>query len=78
MLTAQEAREKIDPLATRRGAEEKKKVEEKVTEAVENGERYCSVGIYVSNATVAWLEGLGYKVERFSDQREGNDTKISW
>lgn len=78
MITANEARKKIDTLATKRGEEERKKAEEKITKAVENGESSCWLGIYISEATKKWLESLGYKVRLMSDQRDGDDTEVRW
>lgn len=78
MITANEARERVDTLATKRGEEEKKKAEERITKAVENGYSSCWLGIYVSDATEKWLKSLGYQVKRISDQRDGNDTEVKW
>ena len=46
--------------------------------AVNNCKKECFVSIYASDATVSWLEELGYKVEVVSEQREGTYTKIFW
>lgn len=78
MITANEARKKIDTLATKRGEEEKKKAEERITRAVENGESSCWLRIYISDATEKWLKSLGYQVRRMSNQRDGDDTEVRW
>ena len=78
MITANEARKRIDTLATKLGEEEKKKAEARITEAVENGDSSCWLGFYVSDATKKWLESLGYQVRKMSDQRDGDDTEVKW
>lgn len=78
MITAKEARKRIDTLATKRGEEEKRKAEERITKAVEKGDGSCWLGIYISDATEKWLKSLGYEVRRFSDQRDGMDTEVKW
>ena len=78
MMTAAQARQKIDTLATKRGEAEKKRAEETITKAVENGDSYCWLGIYVSDATEKWLKSLGYQVRRMSDQRDGDETEVRW
>ena len=72
MITANEARKIIIE-------EEKKKVEAKITQAIENGYSTCYLGFYVSDATLEWLESLGYHVIRRLDPREGvYDTVVKW
>ena len=78
MISANEAREKINTLATIRGDNEKKKAEERITRAIEEGKNSCWLGIYISDATEKWLKSLGYQVRRISDQRSGNDTEVKW
>lgn len=78
MITAFEARKKIDTLATKRGEEEKKKVEEIITKAVENGDSSCWLGIYISDTTKKWLESLGYRVRLVSHLRNEDDTEVKW
>lgn len=78
MMTADQARKKIDTLATKRGEEEKMKAEEKINAAIERGENHCWLGIYASDATEKWLKSLGYQVRRMSDQRDGDDTEVRW
>ncbi len=78
MITANEARKKIDVLETERGKKEMQIAEERITAAVEKGESDCWLGIYVSNATENWLKSLGYKVKRISSQKDGDDTNVKW
>ena len=78
MITANEARKRIDTLKTKRGEEEKKIVEAAITSAVEDGRDLCWLGIYISDATKNWLESLGYQVKRVSDNRDGDDTEVKW
>lgn len=78
MITANEARERIDTLATERGKKEQQTAEEKITKAVEKGDSSCWLGIYISDATDKWLKSLGYQTRRVSDQRDGDDTEVKW
>lgn len=78
MITAKEAREKIETLKTERGKKEMKIAEAKVTTALENGESCCWLGIYISDPTFNKLKDLGYTVEQISSQRDGDDTKVKW
>ncbi len=78
MITANEARERIDTLATERGKKEQQKADEKITKAVEKGDSSCWLGIYISDATDKWLKSLGYQTRRVSDQSDGDDTEVKW
>ncbi len=78
MITASEAREKIEALATERGRQEQQTAEKVITRAVENGDSSCWLGIYVSEATEKWLKSLGYQVEKMSSQKDGSNTKVKW
>lgn len=78
MITANEARERIDTLATERGKKEQKTAEEKITKAVEKGDSSCWLGIYISEATDKWLKSLGYQTRRVSDPKDGDDTEVKW
>lgn len=78
MITAKEARERIDTLATERGREEQQKAKEAITKAVEQGYNNCWLGFYASEATLKWLKSLGYKTERISSKKDGHDTKVEW
>ena len=74
MITAKEARERINSLETERGKQEMKLAEEKINEAVEKGSYYCWLGVWISVATEEWLTALGYEVERVA----GIDVKVEW
>ena len=78
MITANEARERIDTLATERGKKEQQKADEKITKAVEKGDSSCWLGIYISDATDKWLKSLGDRKRRVSDQSDGDDTEVKW
>ncbi len=68
MITANEARKIIIE-------EEKKKVEAKITKAIENGNSSCCLGFFISDATVEWLKSLGYHVIRICGEY---DTEVKW
>lgn len=78
MITAKEAREKIENLKTERGEREKKIAEEKILKAVEELENCCWLGIAISDITKHYLEKLEYVVEIEDEGTAGADTKISW
>ena len=81
MITAKEARARINALKTKRGKEEKAIAEEKINAATDDGEEYCYLGIWISDATKNWLESEPncYKVTILSEDRPGeDDTKVSW
>ncbi len=78
MITAKEARERIDTLETERGKQEQKTAEEKINKAVEKGESYCWLGVWISKATEKWLKSLGYDVQRVDSTKDGSDVKVSW
>ena len=69
MITAQEAREKIDTLSTKHGEEEKSKAEEQITAAMERGEYECRLDFSPSNALTTWLTSLGYHVRPIISRR---------
>lgn len=78
MITAKEARERVENLKTERGEKERKIAEEKITEAIERAEYCCYLGIVISNPTKAHLEFMGYQVEIQDEQSGGPDTKVEW
>lgn len=75
MITAKEARERIDALEAERIKQEQEAVEEKINKAVEKGESYCWLNSWISHATEDWLKSLGYIVER---SEMDDDVKASW
>ena len=77
MITAAEAREKIETLNTKLGQEEKELSEKQINSAIEHGQTYCAVDS-ISIPTQKWLEGLGYSVKNSGDQRDGYYTEIRW
>ena len=78
MITAKEARERIDALKAERSKQEMKTVDEIITTAIEKGKSYCRLGICISEPTEEWLKRLGYQVEHVSSQKDGIDVKVSW
>ncbi len=78
MITAKEARSKVESLETEKGLQERKLVEEKILSTVEKGETYCWLHIWISEPTENWLKRLGYDVERSDSQKDGCDVKVSW
>lgn len=78
MIRAKEARERIDALKTERDKQEMKTAEEKINKAVEKGESYCWLGVWISEATEKCLKHFGYQVERVDSQKDGSDVKVSW
>lgn len=78
MITAKEARKRIDMLETERGRQEKKTAEEKINNAVEEGQSYCYLGVYISESTENWLKSLGYDVQHVNSPKDGSAVKIAW
>ena len=68
MITAKEAREKIDTL---RQSTEQEKIERRIASAVARGDDCCEFNDYFSATTLAWLQSLGYKVVDLTDPRDG-------
>ncbi len=79
MITAKEAREKVDALKTERIKQEMKMVEEKINKAVQECEYYTWLGVLISDATQSKLESLGYNVEEVIDpDNDSSHVKVSW
>lgn len=82
MITAKEARAKIDNLTKKRDKErieeEKKIAEEKINEALENDKSCCRIGFKISDDTKQWLESLEYKVQYLYNENSGYNTLIIW
>lgn len=76
MITAKEARERIDTLTTKRGEEEKRISEKRITKTVENGDGSCWLDIYISDATKKCLKSPEYPVKQRSNQRDGMNTEV--
>ena len=77
MISAAEARKKIEDLNTKIGKEEKELCEKQINSAIEHGQTYCAVDS-ISKPTQKWLESLGYSVKSAGDQRDGYYTEIRW
>lgn len=76
MITAKEARERIDTL---KGSAEQKEIEESITEAVKRGYSYCRFYNPFSDATEGWLKSLGYQIEDVTDPRDGIfEIEVRW
>lgn len=76
MITAKEARAKVDMLeAEKEGGQERKRVEEKINKAIEEGKSSCWIGFWVFSDTVRWLKSLGYYVEHSPAKC---DTFVEW
>ena len=78
MITAKEARERIDALEAERESKEKEMAEEKITAAVERGEASCWLVGCISKATEDWLRSMGYIVQRTDDLRDGSYLEVAW
>lgn len=75
MIKAYEARKKAEMVDR---VKEKKKAEEKILEAVENGRFSCRLGFLASDDTIIWLEALGYRVTRVDPHAQIITTAVSW
>lgn len=78
MITAKEAREKIENLETELGAKEKIVAEDKISTAIEENKFSCLLGMPISDPTKAYLKSLGYQVESIDETGDLPDTKVSW
>lgn len=57
MITAKEARQKVD-------AVQRKQIEDAIEKAVGENESHCMLCMSVSKSIVKWLKTFGYKVEQ--------------
>ena len=78
MITAAEARKKINELNTKIGKEEKELCEKTINAAIENCKNSCCIDQILSQPTIEWLRSLGYSVTVFSNQKDGSYTDICW
>lgn len=80
MITAEEARQRVDDMATKRGKELLAKLESAIESAVDLGKTSVSIDIEHQNADAAakWLENLGYRVQAGYCQREGSWFVVEW
>ena len=58
MITASEARKKINNLKTKKGQEEREFCEKIINQAIDNQEDYCWLGRSISEPTKKWLKDL--------------------
>lgn len=79
MITAKEARAKVEELNSIVLKEEKEEVERKVEEAINMRQTFCNIDKRIADETTEWLEAspLYYKVERNSFRGESSTT-IRW
>lgn len=79
MITAKEARAKVEELNTKILKEEREEVERKIEEAINLRQMYCNIDKRIADETTAWLEAepLNYEVERTSFRAESSTT-IRW
>ena len=78
MFTAKEANERTYTLNTRAVKREKKKVEKKITAAVNKGKRDCWLGFLISDTTNEWLKSLGYMTQTSYSAGYPDDTQVMW
>ena len=78
MITAKEAREKVDTLAKKRIQEEQEIARSRIMDAVNQGKSSCYLDIYISGETKQWLKDLGYKVRHVYGQGRRDDTEVKW
>lgn len=78
MITAKEARERIDAAEAKRRKQEKKTAEEKINAAVAKGISYCWLDASTSEATEEWLKSLGYKIIRTPPAKHCYDVEVRW
>ncbi len=81
MITAKEYREITqgkDPAGII--TESKELIEDKIVDAVLDGQKCCWLGFKASTEAVAWLESLGYivRIERITRTEKDYDTRIMW
>lgn len=83
MITAKEAREKIDKPSTKQTEVERltdrKMIEYSIRRAIRRGSNYCWINFYLSNDTFYWLRSLGYQIKRISSNIPNSYfAKIMW
>lgn len=78
MITAKEAREKVDTLAKKRIQEEQEIARSRIMDAVNQRKSSCYLDIYISEETKQWLKDLGYKVRHVYGQGRRDDTEVKW
>ena len=78
MITAKEARELIETFESENIKREKEADKEKINLAVDDGLDFCFTDFNVSEATIEWLESLGYKAKNYNCQRKDKFAKIKW
>ena len=79
MITAKEAREKIDSINNNYLRKEQQKVEKKINKAIRKRKNYCYVfADELSENIEKQLESLGYTIEYVTRSREYPEVKISW
>ena len=78
MLTATEAREKIEALKVKRIKLDQEVIEFAVNEALKKGESFCRIGFMPCKEAISWVEELGYEVKRFPAVWGETEVRISW
>ena len=73
MFTAEEARQKVAELKSNEIKEQSEMVEQKITEAVLNGESFVKLDFQACPRVVEWLRDLGYIVRLYKDS-----TSVTW
>ena len=77
MMTAKEARDKVNDLTNERNKKLIDICESKINETIESGHSAVSIEVSLTLPVKSYFEQLGYKVEYNSHMNEGFTT-ISW
>ena len=78
MISAEEAREKVSNLKTKRGKEELAICEKAISEALEDNYLACTIDIYIDDFVKDYLEKNEYTVMRYNSAKYGPCTIIRW
>ena len=78
MITAKEARQKVESLNSELNQKQLKQIENAINKAIDEGrfETYLPISVY--KPVGLEIVKLGYVVTDRSSQRDGSSTKISW
>ena len=77
LLSAKHAREFVEASIKKKREEELEKIDEAVSEALEQDEFCCDIDGNISAYAKSALEELGYNVQYLGDQKE-QFTRIEW
>jgi len=77
-MTAEEAKRISSSITTKEAQGQLTKIAAAISAAAERGQSSATINVYVKIPVEKELTRLGYRVQKYDDQRDGAYTQVNW